>query len=333
MSDISASVGNGGSNRPADVLLVQKMLNVVPEIRGGPQVQLVEDSISGVKTVGAISRLQQWCFGWADGRIDAAGQTIGKLVEELKLVQRMTETLRPIVQAQLARLTLSGVTPDVLLRDLQYLSPFRLAVLAVALAEMVPAPNGAVNDVMPAPPEKIPKTELVLQNPRFGWRRLKDYVDKGFPSLRPGVTVSEKEFYRGLMVRDARIEMGGPNGASNKLHWCGVFCAWVYRQRERLLPFVPPGKSLRDVTWIPGRLNMTPSTLSTALENRAYQIKPGDICHQPKGMNTHHFIVLSSAVNGKFWTLNSNGYLCSNEVKKWDLSTVQAWYPADSFLS
>jgi hypothetical protein len=329
MFKISASVGKNAVNRAADVLVVQKALNLIPTTRGGPVARLVEDSMVGEYTIGAISRFQQWAFGWADGKIDAAAQTIEKLIEEGRQAIRLAEPLFPIIRGYLTRLQGDAFATAVL-EDLKYLSPFRLAVLTVALAEMVPAPNGAVNDVAAAPPDTNPASGMLVPNPRFGWRRLEQYVDGGFPTLRP--TVKREEFYRGLIERNARIEMGGPPGTSNKLHWCGVFCAWVYRQRAWLTPFVPPGKALRDVEWKPGRLSMPTSKLSWKLDYRQYQIRPGDVCHQPKAKNTHHFIVLTSVADGKFWTINSNGMNQSNQVKQWDLKTVEAWYSADDFL-
>lgn len=331
MFKISASVGKNAVNRAADVLVVQKALNLIPTTRGGPVARLVEDSMVGEYTIGAISRFQQWAFGWADGKIDAAAQTIEKLIEEGQQAIRLAEPLFPIIRGYLTKLQGDAFATAVL-EELKYLSPFRLAVIAIALVEMAPPPHGAVNDVMPAPSAMNKGTKEMVPNPRFGWQRLEEYVRVGFPSLQPPTTVSEAEFYSGLMERNRRIEMGGKDGASNKLHWCGVFCAWVYRQRARLLPYIPPGKALRDVEWKPGRLSMTPSKLSWKLDYRQYQIRPGDVCHQPKAMNTHHFIVLTSVPGEKLWTINSNGMNQSNQVKQWDLKTVEAWYSADDFL-
>lgn len=327
MFKISASVGRGGANRAADVNLVQKALNLLPASRGGPQVPLIEDSLVGEKTVGAISRFQQWAFGWADGRIDAAAQTIGKLVEELKEVSRLTETLRPILRAQVARLGVGGLGPDAVLDQLTLLSPFRLAVLAVALAEMVPAPEGAVNDRSSGEPSaRIPNSNKEVIDPRFGWRRLKEYIDLGYPELK--TKMSSEKYHRGIMERGAQIEVS----ASGELSWCGIFCAWVYRQRERLVPFLPPGKSLRDVVWTPQKLGM-PTSKPTWQEGAwTNEIKPGDICAQPKSMNNHHFLVLCRAGNGNLWTINSNSTNHANVVKQWHISTVQGWYSANDYL-
>lgn len=70
-SSITASVGNGGTNTPADVLCVQKLLNQ----RAGAG--LTEDGKCGAKTIAAIAKFQQSQLQMAkpDGRIDAGGRT------------------------------------------------------------------------------------------------------------------------------------------------------------------------------------------------------------------------------------------------------------------
>ena len=132
------------------------------------------------------------------------------------------------------------------------------------------------------------------------------------------------------MTPNERINMGGPNGKVNPYHWCGVFCAWVFLQQARLAPFVPAGKTLKQVIWTPGRLKMTPSKLSYMSMNWAGQIKPGDICKIQA--ESHHFIILTPAVKGKFLTINANSMYKGNEVKERSISLINGWYSADDFL-
>ncbi len=76
---ISASVGSKGANRYDDVVTVQRLLNCVPPLEGGPSPAIAVDGLVGPRTIGAISRFQQHQFGWADGRVDPGQRTITKL--------------------------------------------------------------------------------------------------------------------------------------------------------------------------------------------------------------------------------------------------------------
>lgn len=76
---ISGSVGVGGKNNPDDVLVIQQLLNAVPEHQGGPPSPIAEDGLVGPQTVGAIRRFQLKNFGFGDGRVDLNGQTLPKL--------------------------------------------------------------------------------------------------------------------------------------------------------------------------------------------------------------------------------------------------------------
>lgn len=78
---ISASVGEGGGNRPADVKTIQELLNQIPTSKGGPQPLLAVDGLIGPKTIGAIRNFQKFHFGWSDGRVDTNNVTIAKLNE------------------------------------------------------------------------------------------------------------------------------------------------------------------------------------------------------------------------------------------------------------
>jgi hypothetical protein len=84
-SVLTGSVGAGGVNRSADVVIVQKLLNAVPLAKGGPIPALASDGLCGQLTVSAIRKFQSMNTGFADGRIDAG--------------KRAEQTLRAIVQA------------------------------------------------------------------------------------------------------------------------------------------------------------------------------------------------------------------------------------------
>ena len=81
---ISASVGQGGKNKPDDVSAIQYCLDQVPPIDGGPNPPLKIDGLCGPKTIKAIRDFQLKHFGWpgCDGRIDPGKQTIAKLNEK-----------------------------------------------------------------------------------------------------------------------------------------------------------------------------------------------------------------------------------------------------------
>ena len=76
---IGGSVGAGGANARADVVLIQTLLNSVPPSEGGPALLLAEDGIVGPRTQAAINKFQGDVLPSADGRIDVAGPTIKAL--------------------------------------------------------------------------------------------------------------------------------------------------------------------------------------------------------------------------------------------------------------
>lgn len=75
---ISASVGIHGKNLSVDTETVQKLLNNVPVVLGGPNPKLDPDGKCGPKTCNAIQVFQVKQFGWsgADGRVDPDGPTL-----------------------------------------------------------------------------------------------------------------------------------------------------------------------------------------------------------------------------------------------------------------
>ncbi|MEN6319998.1 MAG: hypothetical protein ABFD82_14735 [Syntrophaceae bacterium] len=62
-----------------DVMLVQYLLNCVPEHHGGPSVELVIDGIAGPKTTEAIRRFQTVRLGFADSLVAPNGPTLREL--------------------------------------------------------------------------------------------------------------------------------------------------------------------------------------------------------------------------------------------------------------
>jgi hypothetical protein len=82
VTDLSASVGAGGVNRPADVSAVQFRLNCVSAADGGPTQPLDVDGACGSLTKAAVLRFQRRYPGelLADGRIDVRKKTWKKLV-------------------------------------------------------------------------------------------------------------------------------------------------------------------------------------------------------------------------------------------------------------
>lgn len=71
---ISASVGSGGVNKKADVVLIQKLLN-------NAGAGLAVDGVIGNKTIGAIRRYQSNFLRRPDGRVDAGGTTFRNLLQ------------------------------------------------------------------------------------------------------------------------------------------------------------------------------------------------------------------------------------------------------------
>lgn len=108
---ITASVGSaGGMNRAPDVLTVQRLLNQVPPVSGGPTPPLVADGVCGMKTKAAIQKFQLQQFGWsgADGRVDPGGRTHQRLNDfDIPFLTNVSVLLCPhggVVQAILAPL-------------------------------------------------------------------------------------------------------------------------------------------------------------------------------------------------------------------------------------
>ncbi len=78
MLRVSGSVGESGTNRRADVILIQQLLN---ETIVGLNEPLVVDGICGPKTISAILEYQRTVVGMnhPDGRVDPGGRTFRSL--------------------------------------------------------------------------------------------------------------------------------------------------------------------------------------------------------------------------------------------------------------
>ncbi|MEP6538074.1 MAG: peptidoglycan-binding protein [Bryobacteraceae bacterium] len=77
---ITASVGLNGTNRPADVMAIQKALNDIQPSAGGASPKLVPDGQSGPKTRGAILHFQQVHLGLTqDSKVDPGGSTLREI--------------------------------------------------------------------------------------------------------------------------------------------------------------------------------------------------------------------------------------------------------------
>jgi hypothetical protein len=75
---ISGPVG-AGHGKPDDITMVQRFLNALLPVEGGPTLILAEDGICGPKTQAAINKYQKFAVGFVDGRIDPQGKTIRAL--------------------------------------------------------------------------------------------------------------------------------------------------------------------------------------------------------------------------------------------------------------
>lgn len=79
---ISASVGEGGTNRSTDVRTIQEMLNKALPGWGGPTPKVAPDGICGPLTRAAIRRFQQVqlsTYFMPDGRVDPGKRTLRRL--------------------------------------------------------------------------------------------------------------------------------------------------------------------------------------------------------------------------------------------------------------
>lgn len=79
LKTITATVGAGGANFPADVATVQYLLNCVPFSMGGLITKLKIDGFAGVSTLEAVNRFQKFHFGLSNSRVQANEATFSEL--------------------------------------------------------------------------------------------------------------------------------------------------------------------------------------------------------------------------------------------------------------
>lgn len=299
--NILASVGLGGANLGNDVVTVQSMLNQVPGDSGGPQPVLDTDGKCGPLTVGAIRRFQSAQFGSADGRVDVAQRTIGRL--------------QSFDQGAGAGWTQSppsgGVAPPQVVTPPGYvpprsdlppnpaftmppgLSPLRQKILQIGMGEAVP--ESAVTDL-----KTVRDGNEVV---RAGWKRLKQYFDEGVEGWNEQKW-KDKATYDGVRIPGRRIPQQGTSGVS----WCGIFATWVARTAGV------------QTKW---RNGQGPSNMKL---NFGRNCRPGDIAVMAK--DVHHFIVASPLAD-EIITINGNSDYQSILVKPRPLSSVVYFYSVE----
>jgi len=87
--NLHGSVGAFAQNVTKDVRLVQTLLSGVPRSLGGALVPLKVDGIAGKFTINAIKDFQRRHTTIVDGRVDAAGPTIRKLIPIAESLNRV----------------------------------------------------------------------------------------------------------------------------------------------------------------------------------------------------------------------------------------------------
>jgi hypothetical protein len=274
---ITASVGVGGTNRKADVILIQTLLNGVPLLKGGPTPLLKVDGACGPKTCNAISRFQKVQFGSSDGRIDPGYQTIQSLVQLLT-------ALGILAQLIAAAISNGGTAPSGPLPPGVPPSPggggsatgLRAEIKKWALLA-TKGPYGAVG--ANAPHGIVSDLDTVLETLswggsrtiRRGWKNYKAFFDE----VVAGWTENHWKapgYLDGVKVPGKRVPQGPskPSGIS----WCGIFGTWCW------------AKAGKQTKWVAG---VGPTNATRISGNSGIQI--GDICVQ-SGQEVHHFVAV-----------------------------------------
>lgn len=228
----SGSVGYGGINRTADVLLVQKLLNAVPYRKGGPMPLLERDGICGPKTAGAIKRFQSVNLGWGDGRIDPGFGTEQALIALLILIGLLKKLLED--KPATSKPT-SPPSPPPLPPISGDHTPIRQRFMAIC-KELLPPPGTLTKGSAPTGPKATACGEfpgrvfrrvpvllpgqpgafrvkvttpgfsgyLYLTSPTIGWEQLSQAVDKKYPPAK-----TWKPFVAGTRPRPGDIYVLG----------------------------------------------------------------------------------------------------------------------------
>lgn len=294
---IGGSVGFGGKNRQADVLLVQKLLNAVPRARGGPLSALSVDGLCGPMTGGAIKRFQGSNGCVNDGRIDVGGKTQQVLLQMLEALGALAALLGGAAPS----------APNGGAAGNGSLSPLRADIRKWALI----GANGPHGDVGGSAPKGIVSdlhttTETLswggTRTIRKGWRNYKAFFDEAVAGWTEGHWKAPG-YLDGVKVPGKRVPQGGGKGVS----WCGIFATWCW---------VKAGK---QTEWIVG---VGPSMSQRVAGNDGIQV--GDICVQ-KGAEVHHFVAIDvegDVIQG----VNGNSDFQSILVKPMQRSTVLYFY-------
>ena len=302
---LSGSVGFGGVNKAADVLLVQRLLNAAPFAKGGPAPALVPDGMCGPKTCGAISRFQNVNLGFSDGRIDMGGMTITALLALLEALGMLAQLLgtpggTPVPAVPGPPTPGGGPAGLSALR-----TEIRKWALLATTGPFGDIGSGAANGIV----SDLDTTTEILswggtRTIRKGWKNLKGFFDQGVAGWTeqhwkaPG-------YLDGVKVPGKRVPQGPskPSGVS----WCGIFATWCW---------IKAGKQTK---WV---LGVGPSNATRVSGNQGIQV--GDICVQSGG-EIHHFIPVE--INGdEIQGVNGNSSYQSILLKPMKRATIAYYY-------
>lgn len=194
-SVLKGSVGFGGKNQRADVVLVQSMLSALPAARGGAAPPLKPDGICGAMTASAIKRFQATNQCYPDSRIDTGGKTEKTLLELLDQLGKLAALLGGIVTAAAAPSGPAVAGPNSPVRR-KYVTTAKMLVPPTGLTTGGSGPAGAtgcgefpgrVFTKLPVIPPGQPGAfkvqvsgagTMYLTSPTTWWEQLAQSVDK-----------------------------------------------------------------------------------------------------------------------------------------------------------
>lgn len=203
-SEIQASVGRDGVNRPDDVRAVQHLLNRVGPDNGGPDEPLAADGLVGTQTIAAIEQFQRQALGfqWPDGRVDVGGVTWGRLIE---VAGSLLGAAVAAATAPAAPSTPPAATPD--------LQREAIALLAAAEQQVYGA---TVHARQPGGTDPINGRTF-----RQGHERLHEY----FRTAAPAAGDPSSTYFGD----DGVHYLQAPGKLTPIPHWCGLFALWAIR--------------------------------------------------------------------------------------------------------
>lgn len=182
-TSITKSVGVGGVNIASDVSTIQTLLNLIPQMLGGPMPLLKVDGFAGPKTKGAIPGFQRTNFGpsGADGWVDPGHQTLQKIIELLNRGSNPPDQTR-----------FQGFTPD------------QVKVLETAILDARAICDNAITLVGMAPFMKEPSS---VNEPRNVITSLRHNFDIDVKREDPGVAFNAVQLMI-LQKRLAQLKLG-----------------------------------------------------------------------------------------------------------------------------